>query len=124
MRLAARARIPERHKKEGLCYAVAANGIELPVIDMGHPAFELDADRTKLNALLEKTKRDMDKRARMPAVFHKLLVPLILRGSLLAEAIGVAQGSFLSGFGTYLLKLGPENLGRGYAKKVDCAIAA
>ena len=31
-------RIPEQHKKPGVCYAVTDGGLELPVIDITNPA--------------------------------------------------------------------------------------
>ena len=35
------ARIPETKKKPGVCYAPTDDGVELPVIDITHPAFAL-----------------------------------------------------------------------------------
>ena len=32
-------KIPEQNKKPGVCYAVTDDGLELPVIDITHPAF-------------------------------------------------------------------------------------
>jgi hypothetical protein len=42
----------------------------------------------------------------------------------LARGIGGAKQTFLGGMETYLLKLGPENLGSAYAKPMDRRIAA
>jgi hypothetical protein len=32
-------RLSERNKRPGVCYALTDDGIELPVIDLTHPAF-------------------------------------------------------------------------------------
>ena len=117
-------RIPERHKKEGLSYAVTADGLELPVIDVDHPAFKLEAGEVELAALMKETILDRERRARMPPLVRKLMLRIMLRGSILAGLVGGAPGTFMSGIGTYLLKLGPDNLGRACSKKVDRAIAA
>lgn len=117
-------RIPERHKKAGLCYALTDDGIELPVIDVCHPAFVLEPGEGELDALMETSLGDMRRRDAAPAFVQGILLRLMLRGSLLAQAIGGARGGFVSGMGTYLLKLGPENLGAGYAKAIDRQISS
>jgi hypothetical protein len=52
------------------------------------------------------------------------LLRFFLRGSVLASGIRGAQGTFLGGMSTYLLKLGPHNLGDAYAKPIDRRIAS
>jgi hypothetical protein len=116
--------IPEKRKKPGLCYALAPSGLELPVIDLGHAAFALELGQVELEAALEEAVRDIRRRQASPAFLQKLTLRLLLRGSLLAKAVGGARGSYASGLGTYLLKLGPDNLGEGYAKRIDRAIAS
>lgn len=117
-------RIPEHEKKAGLCYALTDDGLELPVIDVSHPAFVLEPGEGELAALMDACLRDMRAREAAPALVQRLLLRFLLRGSLLAGAIGGARGGFVSGMGTYLLKLGPGNLGPGYAKAVDRRIAS
>jgi hypothetical protein len=116
--------IPEQHKRAGLCYATTDEGLELPIIDIGHPAFRLEPGEAELASLMEAALGDLRKREASPAWVQRLLLRLLLRGSLLAGAVGGARGGFVTGLGTYLLKLGPGNLGQGYAKPVDSRIAS
>lgn len=108
--------VTEPNKRPGVRYAFAPDGLELPVIDVGHPAFRVDP------AALEAATRPgaMKKPSRIQAMLMKPL----LRGSLLARAISGAGGGYAGGLGTYMLKLGPDNLGDGWAKKIDRAIAS
>ncbi|PKL24021.1 MAG: hypothetical protein CVV47_12215 [Spirochaetae bacterium HGW-Spirochaetae-3] len=108
--------IPERNKKPGVRYAFSPDGIELPVIDVDHPAFCVDPA-----ALIAATRPGA---MRKPSRIQTMLMRPMLRGSMLARAISGAGGGYASGLGTYMLKLGPDNLGDGWAKKIDRAIAS
>ncbi|HYK92209.1 MAG TPA: hypothetical protein VE398_25830 [Acidobacteriota bacterium] len=117
-------RIPERHKRAGVCYAVTDDGIELPVIDMTHPAFAFQVSETELPHLFEESIRATKSRDRMPAFLQRIVFGLLVRGSVLGRAIMGSEGTFVSGMVTYLMKLGPENLGDGYAGRTDRKLAA
>jgi hypothetical protein len=117
-------RVSEMRKRPGLSYVFTEGGLELPVIDLGHPAFALSPTDAELELLVGRTVRDIERREKMPPLPQKLMLRLLLRGSLLAGIVGGARGGYVSGMGTYLLKLGPDMLGLGYAKKIDRAIAA
>ncbi|MDD1762940.1 MAG: hypothetical protein LUQ59_11980, partial [Methanothrix sp.] len=99
--------VPELKKKPGVTYAVAPSGLELPVIDTGHPAFHVDD-----SALVAASRPE---RMRPPSFIGGLVMKPMLRRSRLAAAIMGARGGYLGGMTTYLLKLGPDNLGKGYA---------
>ena len=43
--------IPETNKKQGVCYAVSDDGLELPVIDITHAAFAFEMSEAELSAL-------------------------------------------------------------------------
>lgn len=43
-------RIPEKNKRAGLSYAVTDDGLELPVMDMTHPAFACEMTEAKISA--------------------------------------------------------------------------
>lgn len=117
-------RIPEKRKKAGLCYAATGEGLELPVMDLGHSSFLEEWSPAELSLKMDEAVRDIEARHASPPLVRKLLLRLLLRGSLLAKAVGGASGGYASGMGTYLLKLGPGNLGQGYAKRIDRAIAS
>ncbi len=116
--------VPEKHKKPGLCYVLADDGIELPVIDITHPAFALEPSEEELRREVERALSELERVGRMPPLARRLLLALSLKGSRLAAGIRSSAGTYLSGMSTYLLKLGPDNLGRCYAKRVDRRIAA
>jgi hypothetical protein len=117
-------RIPEKNKKAGVCYAVTRDGLELPVVDVTHPAFVLTVSDETLAELTRVFVRDEERRAKMPAFLQELLFWLVLRGSVLGRGILAADGTFVTGMNTYLMKLGPDNLGAGYAGNIDRRIAA
>jgi len=110
------AKVPEKNKVPGVCYALTDEGVELPVIDMTNPAFTESAGPEKVAAL-----------AADFAHFQKL--PAFVRGLFNRRSIamrGLSDGSatFLGGMTTYVAKLGPGVLGRGYSGAVDRRIAA
>jgi hypothetical protein len=114
------ARIPEPNKIPGVRYAVTDDGLELPVIDVTHPAFACDPSPAELDAVAEATLRGWRRGRRIPAFARRWLT----RRSLLARGAMDASGSYLSGITTYLYKLGAENLGAGYAGAMDRRVAS
>jgi hypothetical protein len=118
------ARITEKNKKPGICYACSDDGIELPVIDITHPAFALAVNQAELAAVIEDSVRAMTTRRKIPSWVRYVLFRIIRRHSILTRSIMDSKGTFLSGMGTYLMKLGPLNLGAGYAGRIDRKVAA
>ena len=113
-------RIPEKAKKPGICYALTDDGIELPVVDITHKAFRLTVSPENLTAIAGNSTRGLERSMRIPGFVRSL----IARRSILMRATMEASGTGLSGMGTYLFKLGPDNLGAGYAGKLDRRIAS
>lgn len=116
-------RIPENDRKKGVCYAVSADGVELPVIDVTHPAFTLHLEGAELGALRKRGAREHAEWERKPAFLKRFILYFARRRSVLLRGLMEGKGSFLSGMNTYLMKLGPDNLGRGYAKPLDRKVA-
>lgn len=114
----------ETNKRSGIHYALTSDGIELPVVDVSHPAFALALTGPEQRALVEDFLRKGLPFRQLPKPLRDLLLRFFLRGSILAQGIRRAQGTFMSGMHTYLLKLGPEMLGSAYAKPIDRRIAA
>jgi hypothetical protein len=52
-----------------------------------------------------------------------ILIRLVLGSSIVGRGLRAANGAYLSGMTTYIMKLGPDNLGKGYSTNVDKAIA-
>jgi hypothetical protein len=116
-------RLAEHHKQEGVCYAVTDDGLELPVVDVTHPAFELRVSDEQQRVLVEHFLAEQRRYVRLPAPLRSLLLRFFLRGSLMAKGLRRAEGSFLDGMTTYLFKVGAKNLGE-YALPIDRRLAA
>ncbi len=108
--------IPETHKKTDVCYALTNDGIELPIIDLTHPAFAFSISQPELNALIEAMQRS----ANIPAA----VLQGVAQKSILVRGFVESAGTFTTGMMTYLNKLGPDNLGDGYAGPIDRQWAA
>ncbi len=121
-------RNPSGDRKAGLRYAVAHHGpdgaLELPIIDVTHPAFALSPTEDEMRARVAEFLTAPRPFAKLPAFLRRRLLRFFLRKSTLGRGIGRAHGSYLSGLGTYLLKLGPDNLVGGLATPIDRRIAA
>jgi hypothetical protein len=114
----------EKDKRPGVYYALTNQDVELPVIDITHPAFALNVSDAEQRAAVQKFLQEPTPFHKLPKSLRSLMLRFFLRGSVLADGISQAQGSFLSGMHTYLLKLGPDMLGTAYAKAIDRKIAA
>jgi hypothetical protein len=111
--------VPEKSKRHGLFYAVTDEGLEVPVIDVTHGAFRIEPSPAELADTSAQSLRMLKQSMSVPVMLQKMLT----KGSiLLREAYGTER--FLSGTTTYLQKLGPDNLGAGYASDLDRTIAA
>jgi hypothetical protein len=116
-------RLPELNKQEGVYYAVSDDGLELPVVDVTHPAFRLNVSEERQRALVVRFLEQQRRFARLPKLLRSLLLRLFMRGSIMARGLRRAEGGFLDGMTTYLFKVGAKNLG-AYAVPADRRIAA
>lgn len=108
--------IPEKNKKAGVCYAYSDDGLELPVIDITHPAFAFEMDDNKLNALIDSYMRS--------AAIPPAALQAAAQKSILVRGLFDSFGTYTTGMMTYLNKLEPDNLGDGYANTLDRQWAA
>ena len=115
--------ISEKNKKPGVLYAVTDDGLELPVVDVTQPAFAIDISQDELNRMLDEHVRRMQAQGKLSAFIQPLVLRLMSRRSIIMRGIMAAAGGYMSGLDTYLLKLGPQNLGEGYATNIDRQIA-
>jgi hypothetical protein len=115
---------PEVNKRPGVFYAFTRDGIELPVVDVTHPAFAISITDPELKTTVEKFLREGVPLAKLPKPLRELALRFLLRQSVLAQGIDQARASFMSGMQTYLLKLGPGMLGSAYSKPIDRQIAS
>ena len=80
-------KLPEPNKKDGVCYAVTEDGVELPVVDVTHPAFALDLSDSEQGALVQGFMNESVPFASCPKPLRNLLLRILLRGSVLAQGI-------------------------------------
>jgi hypothetical protein len=116
-------RLPERNKRPGVCYALTDDGVELPVIDLTHPAFSDVPGQAAQEQAASDYLKSAARQARTPRILKGGLYWLLSLRSPLIRAIRGAASGYLSGMSTYLVKLGPENLGTAYATRLDRAVA-
>ena len=109
-------KIPEHNKQPGVCYAVTDDGLELPVIDITHPAFTFAITDDELSTLID----NMQRSTQLPPG----ALQAAAQKSILLRGIVESAGTYTTGMMTYLNKLGPQNLGDGYASALDRQWAA
>lgn len=103
--------------KHEVLYVATDDGGTLPVIDVTHPAFAVSTSDAELAILSEQFVQGSKRRQEMLPALRDAL-----KSSLLGRGLLAASKSVLSGISTYLLKLGPDNLGAG-AQPIDRSIA-
>ena len=111
--------IPETDKQPGVCYAMSDDGLELPVIDITHPAFAFELSEADLSALIDRFVLSLEATAKLPP---GALAAMAQKSRLLAGLVA-ADGGCTSGMVTYLNKIGPDNLG-GWATPAERQWAA
>jgi hypothetical protein len=116
--------IEEKNKKAGVCYAVTDDGLELPIIDVTHPAFEVSLSESELKALLQQFLQEVKGPEKTPAFLRQLLFSFMRKRSVIMRGLMGATGTFMSGMNTYLMKLGPDNLNKRFFSSIDHRIAA
>jgi hypothetical protein len=99
-------------------YAETDEGLELALIDVTNPAFAVSATDAELASMAEQYIREAPQQQEIPAALREAL-----GSSMLGRGLMAAAGTYLDGMSTYILKLGPENLGEG-ATPIDRRIAA
>ncbi len=105
-------------------YAVSDDGRELPVIDLTHPSFSDLPDEAARAEAVRRFVAHLGRQQFLPVRLRRALLGLLGRRSVLIRDILRLSDGFLPGMSTYILKLGPDNLGRGYAGAIDRRIAA
>jgi len=102
----------------GVLYTTTEDGEELAIIDVLNPAFTVTVADSELVALAERYILEAARQQEIPTAIREAL-----RSSRLGRGLMAASGTFVDGMTTYLLKLGPQNLGKG-TSPIDQRIAA
>jgi hypothetical protein len=108
----------EADMSNDVAYAMTDDGVRMAVIDVMHPAFAVAANEAELAAMAEQYIREAGQQREIPEALREAL-----QNSMLGRGLISATETYLDGMSTYLLKLGPENLGKG-ATPIDLRIAA
>ena len=87
-------KLPEPNKRPGVCYAVTRDGVELPVVDVTHPAFAISIRDAEQKAQVEKFPRQGIPLAILPKRLRELVQRSLLRESVLAQGIQQARSTF------------------------------
>lgn len=103
--------------RSDVLFAAKNDGSILPIIDVTNPAFAVTVTEAQLAAMSHQFILESKQRQEMLPALRDAL-----RRSLLGRGLMAASGSVLSGISTYLLKLGPDNLGAD-AHPIDRQIA-
>jgi hypothetical protein len=111
-------------RKAGVFYAVSNDGLELPIVDVTHPEFSLSVGPAEQQLLISSWLKEQAPFRKLPAWLRGMMMKLALRKSVLGRALMSANGTYLSGLNTYLMKLGPNNLGAVTGEAIDLRIAA
>ncbi|HEY3382500.1 MAG TPA: hypothetical protein VGK32_12070 [Vicinamibacterales bacterium] len=109
------ARIPVQRTAPGISYAITDHGMELPVIDVTHPAFDLDPSADELAEIERRTLEGFARTSRLPA----FVLRWMSRRSIVMRSVMDASGHVLPAIATYLQKLGPDNADDRWASDLD-----
>lgn len=110
-------------KKPNVYYA-QADGLELPIIDVTNPEFALSIGPAEQRAMLEKFSRSQWPFRLLPRWLRRKMFESLTKRSVLARAVRPTNGAYVTGLNTYLLKLGPNNLGTVSNASIDQRFAA
>ena len=99
------ATISETNKKPGVCYTVTDDRIELPVIDLTHPAFAFEMSNAELSTLVNQFVLSLQRQAQAQ---HGAM-QVFAKQSILVRGFVGSAGTYTTGMMTYLSKLGPDN---------------
>src|SRR4029450_1150233 len=97
--------VPETQKKPGVCYAFADDGLELPVIDVTHPAFAFEITDEQLSAQIDRFVLSLQASAQLST---GTLTAMAQKSRLMRGLVAMAGESYTSGMVTYLNKLGSD----------------
>lgn len=111
--------IPETSKLPGVCYAFAPDGVELPVIDITHPAFHQALSEEQQVAAAERFAESEAAKGPFKRWLQARLLPLFLKGSVIGRGLLRSRDGFLDGMSTYRMKLPPDLLGKAWATPMD-----
>ena len=112
------------HGAGDIVYAATQDGVHLPVIDVSNPRFAVPDDPQSLDILNGRLRNDERWRRFIPGFVLRWMIRRAARQSRLVAAVFGAEGTYLDGISTYVMKLGAANLVPPYDSVVDRRFAA
>ncbi|HWA88202.1 MAG TPA: hypothetical protein VG710_18385 [Opitutus sp.] len=110
--------------RPGVCYASAADGQLLPVIDITNAAFALKQTEDEIAASCRRFREQQDRWKRRPRWLRRFMFWLFARNSEFLRNLRARGGTFLDGMSTYRMKLGPDHLDPARVSAFDRRLAA
>jgi hypothetical protein len=107
-----------------MIFAKARDGLDLPVIDVTNPRFAVPDDPASLAAQRKAFLDWYRHQSRMSRFIMRWFFRRAARRSRLVRALFQADKGYLDSITTYILKLGVDNLPRGFDGPVDRRMAA
>ncbi len=105
--------------KASILYAEHPDGIDLAVVDITNPAFRVVVTDNEIAAMANQHSVELaQQRAMAPQI------QAALEQSQIGRWLRSSSGGYLAGTPTYVLKLGPENLGAAETNPIDRHIVA
>jgi len=111
-------------KKPGVSYALTAQGQELPVIDVTHPAFTVGDGPDSVEALRLEADSQSRRQRWMPRFLMRLMFRSVAKRSALLRSMFESDSPVLPGMSTYLTKIGADNLLPPFDSPMDRRFAA
>ena len=100
-------------KLPGVFYAPWGD-IELPILDVTHEAFRVDATGESLEAQAQEHDRQQARSRVLGRLFNRFLLPHLLKTSRIGRGLIAAKDTHLDAQTTYLMKLGSRALGQSF----------
>lgn len=111
-------------RRPGVSYAQTAQGQDLPIIDVSHPAFALADDAGAIESLRAQFRRQDRRSRRMPRFLLQYFMRSAVKRSALVRGMLVQGAAVLPGMSTYVIKLGADNLVPPFDTRMDRRFAA
>src|ERR1019366_1186214 len=105
-------RIDSSNRMAGVSYALTNDGVEMPVVNILHPSFALDASISEVERLRAQYLHETKSWFQKPRLLRRMLFVVARRKSRILQGLKDGDGSFLNGMNTYQMKLGPEHMDR------------
>jgi hypothetical protein len=111
-------------RRDGVALAETAEGMLLPLIDVGHPRFTVCDDEATLRRLRREVEADERRHDLLPRFLLAWMLRRAARTSRFVRAMTEPQSTYLDGISTYAMKLGAANLVPPFDGEIDERFAA